>query len=93
LRERRGGDPGSDCLIGKGGLTDRGNGRNWPNTVYPTCRVPANALPLRIDLPSLGTLARASSYRTVCIGRWHLDGVPRSKFTPPGPRHSPHRRA
>jgi arylsulfatase A-like enzyme len=54
---------------------------------YPTVnRVPGNDLPIRADLPSLGTLARANGYRTGYIGKWHLDGMPRDRFTPPGPR-------
>lgn len=55
--------------------------------VYPTThRVLGNDLPLRLDLPSLGTVAKENGYHTGYIGKWHLDGVPRSKFTPPGPR-------
>jgi arylsulfatase A-like enzyme len=54
---------------------------------YPTTnRVPGNDLPLPIGLPTLGTIARANGYRTAYIGKWHLDGLPRSKFTPPGSR-------
>ncbi len=56
---------------------------------YPTTnRVPGNDLPLPSHLPSLGTIARGHGYRTAYIGKWHLDGVPRTKFTPPGPRRS-----
>lgn len=54
---------------------------------YPiTNRVLGNDLPLPTDLPSLGTIARDNGYRTGYIGKWHLDGLPRSRFTPPGPR-------
>jgi arylsulfatase A-like enzyme len=54
---------------------------------YPTTnRVLGNDLPLPTDLPSLGTIARDNGYRTGYIGKWHLDGLPRSRFTPPGPR-------
>jgi arylsulfatase A-like enzyme len=54
---------------------------------YPTTnRVPGNDLPLPTDLPTLGTIARENGYWTGYIGKWHLDGMPRSKFTPPGPR-------
>jgi arylsulfatase A-like enzyme len=54
---------------------------------YPTTNlVPGNDLPVRADLPSLGTLAKANGCRTAYIGKWHLDGMPRTKFTPPGPR-------
>ncbi len=46
----------------------------------------SNDLAVRTDLPTLGTVARDAGYRTGYVGKWHLDGVPRSKFTPPGPR-------
>jgi arylsulfatase A-like enzyme len=55
-------------------------------TYATTNRVPGNDLPLPLDLPTLGTVAQANGYRTAYIGKWHLDGLPRSKFTPPGPR-------
>ena len=45
-----------------------------------------NDLPIRTDLPSLGTLASQAGAAAGYIGKWHLDGVPRAKFTPPGPR-------
>jgi len=51
-----------------------------------SCRVIANDLPLPEDVPSIGTLAKAAGYRTGYVGKWHLDGVPRARFTPPGPR-------
>jgi arylsulfatase A-like enzyme len=55
--------------------------------LYPaTNRVVANDLPLPIELPALGDLFHSAGYRTGYIGKWHLDGVPRSKWTPPGPR-------
>lgn len=54
---------------------------------YPlTNRVVANDLPLPPEAPSLGRALRAAGYRTGYIGKWHLDGVPRARFTPPGPR-------
>ena len=54
---------------------------------YPTTNtVLANDLPLPVELPTLGTVARDQGYRTGYIGKWHLDGMPRNKFTPPGPR-------
>lgn len=54
---------------------------------YPLAnRVLANDLPLPDDVPAFGDLAKAAGYRTGYIGKWHLDGVPRGKWTPPGPR-------
>jgi len=46
----------------------------------------ANDVPIRTDVPSLGSVLRQAGYRTGYIGKWHLDGVPRDRFTPPGPR-------
>jgi len=46
----------------------------------------ANDIPIRPDIPSIGTILRDAGYRTGYIGKWHLDGVPRDRFTPPGPR-------
>jgi len=55
--------------------------------LYPLAhRAVANDLPLAVGVPGLGTLARAAGYRTGYVGKWHLDGVPRLRFTPPGPR-------
>jgi arylsulfatase A-like enzyme len=55
--------------------------------LYPTAnRVVANDLPLPTELPTLGQIFRGAGYRTGYIGKWHLDGVPRSRWTPPGPR-------
>ncbi len=45
-----------------------------------------NDLPLSTGQDTLATLLRAQGYKTGYIGKWHLDGIPRSKFTPPGPR-------
>ncbi len=45
-----------------------------------------NDLPLPETTPSIGKVLRAAGYRTGYIGKWHLDGVPRNKWTPPGPR-------
>lgn len=54
---------------------------------YPiSCRTVANDLPLPTDYPGIATTCRDAGYRTGYVGKWHLDGVPRSKFTPPGPR-------
>ena len=61
-------------------------GTMWTGT-HPTRHgVVANDLAVRTDLPSLGTSLRDAGYRTGYVGKWHLDGVPRRKFTPPGPR-------
>ncbi|HET7558615.1 MAG TPA: sulfatase [Limnochordia bacterium] len=49
-------------------------------------RVVANDLPLPVELPTLGAALQQAGYRTGYIGKWHLDGVPRGKWTPPGPR-------
>lgn len=51
-----------------------------------THRVVANDLPLAADCATVGEVASHSGYQTAYVGKWHLDGVPRSKFTPPGPR-------
>jgi arylsulfatase A-like enzyme len=55
--------------------------------LYPASnRVVVNDLPLPVELPSLGHIFHSAGYRTGYIGKWHLDGVPRNKWTPPGPR-------
>lgn len=54
---------------------------------YPqTNLVPVNDLPLPDDAVTIGDVAKAAGYRTGYIGKWHIDGVPRNKWTPPGPR-------
>jgi len=54
---------------------------------YPiSCRTVANDLPLPPQYPGIGALAKEAGYSTGYIGKWHLDGVPRSRFTPPGER-------
>ena len=54
---------------------------------YPlTTGVIANDLPLPEAIPTVGAAFRDAGYRTGYIGKWHLDGVPRDKWTPPGPR-------
>jgi arylsulfatase A-like enzyme len=47
-----------------------------------------NDLPLRPDVPSIGVRAAEAGWRTGYVGKWHLDGIPREKFTPPGPRRA-----
>jgi arylsulfatase A-like enzyme len=51
-----------------------------------TNRVVSNDLPLPTEAPSVGELFGDAGHRTGYIGKWHLDGVPRHKWTPPGPR-------
>lgn len=54
---------------------------------YPTThRLFFNDVPIRYDLPSLGTLARDRGYRTGYVGKWHLAGGPRDSFIPRGPQ-------
>jgi len=54
---------------------------------YPlTHTVIANDLPLPEEAVTVGELFRDAGYRTGYIGKWHLDGIPREKWTPPGPR-------
>jgi arylsulfatase A-like enzyme len=48
--------------------------------------VPVNDIALSKNLPTFGTIAKANGYRTGYVGKWHLDGLPRDKFTPPGER-------
>ena len=45
-----------------------------------------NDIAIRTGVPSLGTIFRDAGYATGYIGKWHLDGVPRDRFTPPGGR-------
>ena len=54
---------------------------------YPTThRLIFNDYPMRTDLASLGTLAKANGCRAGYVGKWHIDGGPRDRFIPPGPR-------
>ena len=49
-------------------------------------RALANDMPIRADLPTMGTILRDAGYAAGYIGKWHLDGAQRDVFTPPGPR-------
>ena len=54
---------------------------------YPLATsVIANDLPLPPEQRGIGHILREAGYRTGYVGKWHLDGVPRNGFTPPGPR-------
>jgi len=54
---------------------------------YPlTNKVLGNDLPIPEESGSIGHRLKAAGYRTGYVGKWHLDGVPRDRFTPPGPR-------
>lgn len=48
--------------------------------------VVTNDIPLPSDIPTIGNTFQEAGYHMGYIGKWHLDGVPRDKFTPPGPR-------
>jgi arylsulfatase A-like enzyme len=45
-----------------------------------------NDLPLPTEQRTIAEVLRDAGYRTGYVGKWHLDGIPRSKFTPAGPR-------
>ncbi len=42
-----------------------------------------NDVPLASDCTSIAHVLKDSGYATGYIGKWHLDGVPRDRFTPP----------
>lgn len=52
-----------------------------------TCRSIVNDLRLPEDEESIADVLKAEGYRTGYIGKWHLDGISRHTFTPPGRRH------
>jgi len=54
---------------------------------YPSTHgVVTNELSLPTDAPSIGEAFQDAGYRVGYVGKWHLDGVPRDRWTPPGPR-------
>jgi len=54
---------------------------------YPLShRAVTNDLPLGNNQISIAEVLKIKGYETGYIGKWHLDGVPRDKFTPPGKR-------
>ncbi len=54
---------------------------------YPLAHGAAsNDLPLGEGERTFGHLLGEAGWRTGYIGKWHLDGIPRDRFTPPGPR-------
>jgi len=55
--------------------------------LYPLSHLAiTNDLPIATNIPSIGKILKEAGYYTGYIGKWHLDGVPRDKFTPPGSR-------
>jgi len=56
---------------------------------YPIShRTITNDLPMPEEEITFGEVIKETGYKTGYIGKWHLDGIPRDKFTPPGPaRH------
>ena len=55
--------------------------------LYPLSHLAVtNDLPIDINVPSIGKILKRLGYYVGYIGKWHLDGVPRDKFTPPGVR-------
>ncbi len=54
---------------------------------YPTAnRCISNDLPLPTGQSTIATALKNDGCKTGYIGKWHLDGISRHKFTPPGPR-------
>jgi arylsulfatase A-like enzyme len=51
-----------------------------------TCRCIVNDLRLPEDETSIADVLKGCGYRTGYIGKWHLDGISRHMFTPPGRR-------
>ena len=53
----------------------------WPQTH----RAIANDLPVDPGAPSIARTLQESGYRCGYVGKWHLGGMPRDRFIPPGP--------
>ncbi|HGJ65784.1 TPA: DUF4976 domain-containing protein [bacterium] len=52
---------------------------------YPIShRTITNDLPMPEDEITFGKVLKQTGYKTGYIGKWHLDGIPRDKFTPLG---------
>jgi arylsulfatase A-like enzyme len=51
-----------------------------------TCRCIVNDLRLPEDERSIADVLNENGYRTGYVGKWHLDGISRHMFTPPGRR-------
>lgn len=51
----------------------------------PHHRAMINDIPVRTDVPTLAGSLGAAGYRRGYIGKWHLGGIPRYRFIPPGP--------
>ena len=44
-----------------------------------------NDLAIRVESTSIARVLKSEGYRCGYIGKWHLGGIPRSRFIPPGP--------
>ncbi|WP_407267791.1 sulfatase [Radiobacillus sp. PE A8.2] len=49
-------------------------------------KVVVNDMPLTTERDTIAKKLKQTGYKTGYIGKWHLDGMPRDKFTPPGDR-------
>ena len=59
----------------------------FDNRRYPLShRAVTNDLPLGDNETGVAEILKMEGYDTGYIGKWHLDGLPRDKFTPPGKR-------